>query len=543
MDKSSGTFIKRSISNDVPFLHMRDALINSFKKNSKQFAVNEAGQRLSYKELHERAGKIEQYLLALNIRNKWVAINVKNGIDHISAMTGIILSGNYYISVTDENRIGFEAGAMLPIRIVISDCAENIYPDGHAILLTDIFSCQSEKGELQVALHPGELDSTSNLCAFFTSGSTSKPKIVVQTQRNILADTFLQIIDNDITASDKLDLVFSIGFSASLSCIFPALLAGAELCIYNLKEDGIHGLIRFWDAWRITYSTLAVSTFHSICRFHHSLKHLTCLRFVSLSAEPANSTTINYFKTRFLESVVLEIAYATTETRSVSSLKIYNNDRDAPFINSVGRPENNKDVYILSEDNSVLPAGETGEIVVESEYIASEYFGDPEETARVFSRKGSIIVYKTGDNGYFNDQGYLFYAGRKHNEVKINGVKVYLLYTEKVILDIPEISNCVVVINRSLPEMPVITAFYNSPEFNISDIYIKQQLESKLPASHIPRKYIFLEHFPLTHTGKIDRKKLEVFQLDSVKISVTETQPEENFIKTSIINILKKIFL
>ncbi len=364
------------------------------------------------------------------------------------------------------------------------------------------------------ALRSDMINCKTPMCAFLTSGSTGKAKTIVHTNQNIFIDTMRQIETNGITSSDKLDLVFSLSFSASLACIFPALLTGAELAIFNLKEKGLHNLTRFWHQKGITFSTLSVSTFQSVCKIHSSLKHLKSLRFISISAEPVKDTTISLFKSTFPHSSILQIAYATTETRTISDLKIYNDGRQNEFVESIGKPVKDKLVHITDAYGNSLPINTVGEITVVSSHIADRYWGQAEDSKLSFSKQGDLIHYRTGDLGYVNEEGYLFYKGRNAHEFKLNGVKINIPAIEEAVEKAEGILTAAVVISQSDSGMQKLTCFFNAKSnFELDKIKQKDEIRSfilnTMPLSHQPQYYIHLQEMPITHSGKIDRKALE----------------------------------
>jgi acyl carrier protein len=292
------------------------------------------------------------------------------------------------------------------------------------------------------------------------------------------------------------------------------LLTGAQLCVFDLKTEGLNNLAAFWHHNGVTFSTLSVSTFQSVCRLNPSLQYLTSLRFISISAEPVKDTTLNLFKTTFGKDVTLQIAYATTETRTISEMKIRNDGQSISYPDAIGKPVAGKTVYITDEAGDALPTGNTGEIVVASEFIADAYYGQPTESYQSFIHKDGTVFYKTGDLGYLNEDGYLCYKGRLKNEHKLNGVKINLTDIEEKIEQNTAVLQVAVVINKSDTNQPKLTCFFvGDKNAGIDATAIKEAIAEKLPVTHIPHFYVALPKLPLTHSGKTDRKQLEFFNL------------------------------
>ncbi len=464
-------------------MNIADKLKRSFNRFSSNPALSAGHCTFTYSELGEYSVKLAAEIAQRGIRNQGIAIELTDPTDHIIAILGVVLSGNWYLSVTSENKSFFNGGSF-PVRMIISDL------DGKIGLQ-----------ELQTESMSGSF-SKSALCAFFTSGSTGTPRLVIHSHQHIFADTSRQIIENQISSADKIDLVFSFGFSASLACIFPALLAGAELCVFNLKEEGFKNLAEFWKQKAVTFSTLSVTAFHGVSQVNTSLRHLTNLRFISISAEPVKDLTLALFKEKFPGNSVLQIAYATTETRTISQLKIPNSEEVVLYSDSIGQVVAGKTVKITDEDGNKLSPGQIGEIIVESPNTACFY-------SAMFQRESGTCIddkqFPTGDLGYVNQEGYLFYCGRKEREIKLNGIKINPEMIEASVEKMPGIDQAVVVVNATQGKL----VCYYIATLALDAKILRRSLPDQLPSTHIPQFFIGVNSFPYTHTGKIDRKKLE----------------------------------
>lgn len=509
-------------------------LLKSFGRFSERTAISDGLNSISYNTLYQKSIQVASYLQQRKLLNSCVAIDIQSATDHIAAMLGIVISGNYYLSITDENR--WLIAENIPITLTLSSVARTV----DVVCLGDIL----EQGYLPANSFNPQIEDHFNMCAFCTSGSTGAAKMVLHSHKNILNDTLRQIHDNKISLTDKLDLVFSLSFSASLACIYPALLTGAELCIFNLKDEGLTGLANFWQQKNITFSTLSVTSFHGICKARPSLHHLTSLRFISISAEPVKDTTIDLFRSTFGANVVLQIAYASTETRTISEMKLYNNGTPTIYPDAIGKPVTGKAVHIASAEGNYLPVGAVGEIIVESAYIAGAYYGKPDESSLNFVVKGDTVIYKTGDLGYLNEDGYLFYMGRGNGENKFNGVKINLVQIEQQTEKITGILQAAVVINKFDHALPRLVCFFEMDNITtVTGTSIKDFISKTLPLSHLPQFYVSLPKLPVTHSGKTDRKKLEVLDINEY---IHKTIPEsvENNNKDYedvLINIFKEV--
>ncbi|MEI6138810.1 MAG: AMP-binding protein [Mariniphaga sp.] len=487
-------------------MNLQYKLLDSFSRYSGNTSICSNGNQITYSELFQNSLKIASFLTQKDIKNEPIGIFLNDPIQHISAITGVILSGNCYFSFTSDNQYLVQQQAIKIIILLTEGPIEN----------NNLVKEYNYKDILEVNRNIGKLhaltdyDENQNICIFSTSGSTGKPKFIAHSAKNILNDISRQIECNHITEKDTIDLLFSFSFSASLSSIFPALLTGGKIAVYNIRENGIKNLPEFWEAQKVSFSCLSASSFRVLCKMFQSFSDLRHLRFLSIGAEPVIKEDIELFQSKFPDHTILQVAYATTETRTISEYQITKNTHDLSFISSVGKPVRDRMVKIISEDGKYLSANTIGEIIVQSEYIAKEYINDKMGSEPTFTLLNNEVSYKTGDLGYFDSHGYLFYTGRKKHETKLNGIKIDFYSIEKELEKIDKIQKAVVVINCSSPERKTITACIKT-NGKIDFSIVKTQLSKSLPLTHLPNAFYVLNDFPLSHTGKIDKNKIEEF--------------------------------
>jgi len=497
-------------------MHIPDKLTENFSSFADRPAVSDLSRIITYREAGESSKRLARHLIGMNLRNRCIGIDISDRIDHVVAIMAVILSGNYYLSITSENRHYIVDLKILPVDYILSS---------EQLTFTSDRMDDTMYG-----------DAGLQFCAFLTSGTTGEPKVVVHSTLTILEDTLRQIEENHITSKDKIDLAFSFAFSASLASIFPALLTGAELCIFDTGKFGIEKIPSFWEEKGITFTTLSVSSFRTLCVLFSSFRQLINLRFVSIGAEPQSEKDIHNFYEKFPAHTILQVAYATTETRTIAQFKTGQEFGHSPYPASVGLCVRNKMVKILSDEAEELPPYAIGEIVVESDYIASRY-GNESSTEHTFViSDGSRISFFTGDLGYLNPEGYLFYTGRKHEELKINGMKVNLALIEQTIRNNFNVRQAAVVINSTIPGRHVIAAFVLPEESTVMD-KISSQVAALLPFSHPAVLFIPLYDYPVTHSGKIDKKKLESYPLqdNAIRNSINfSSLPDEALVESII---------
>ncbi len=509
-------------------MNILEAILGNCVKYPEKTAVSFQLDSITFKELHEQILSIASFISKQGLRNECIAIETDNLIQHVAAMMGVLASGNYYLSVTEDNAWYINENFPIQIAAKLSN-SPAVHQDYPIFNFSDISPASDFTPQIR---HDDE-----NVYALITSGTKGKPKVVIHSFKNINEDIFRQICDNNITSADKVDLLFSLTFSASVSCVYTALCSGAELCIYSIRQQGIAGLLPFWERKQITYSTISVSVFTAFCKLNSDFKHLSSIRLLGLGTEPVTQTAIDYFKSHFPSNTQLKIAYSSTEGRTMAQ-GIFDNNEYLKYTGTVGKPVEGKSIEIVDINNQPVNAGAHGKIVVKSAFIATEYAGNPIEYSSTFNNIGNETTYITGDEGYFDKEGNLYVKGRVNGAVKINGIAIDLNLIEDILTKNPAILKVAVVANATRKGVRQIVAFIEAAEKNVDTSVINSYLQGKLPASHYPSYFCILEALPLSHSGKIDRYALEHCEFEAISnrlVSVGESD-------SVLVNIIVGIF-
>ena len=156
------------------------------------------------------------------------------------------------------------------------------------------------------------------------------------------------------------------------------------------------------------------------------------------------------------------------------------------------------------------------EIIIIGDSVAQGYFENSEKTAEVFFDYEGKKAYHTGDSGYFDENSVLNYNGRIDFQIKFNGFRIELQDIEAHLYEIAEIEKALVVPqeNAAHKVTGLIAVIHSSLSFETKaeerafNKKIKAQLSNTIMDYMMPTKFIYLDDFPLTPNGKIDRKAL-----------------------------------
>lgn len=512
-------------------MHLIERILHNFEQHSNEIALVFKDISLTYAQLKTEVQNRAAYLQHKNILNQFIGIKNEDPIEHIYSILAVAITGNYYLSITRENDflLSIEEIVLPELWIVdtcnelkaINEIAINVIKENHFLFT------------------PINYSSDNFLCAFYTSGSTGNPKLVIHTLETISADTNRQLVTGNIGLGDCFDFIFSFSFSASLACIFTAFSSGAKLAVYPLKLLGLGGLPNFWKKENVTHASISVSTFRALTKLKFPYKSLGTLKVLCISGEAHLEKDVNLFFELFPSTCQMEVAYATTETRTIARQLINAENRLALPICSLGKPVSDKLVSIRDEQGNVLAPNSSGEIYVSSKYITNQYFSNKAETENVFGTEHGLILYKTGDFGYFNEDGYLFYQGRVNQEEKLNGAKINFFILEKVVEALSGVDNafaCICLFDK-IPKL--LLAYTGNSAFSSKEIY--NCIAANLPLNYVPSKAVYLPKFPVTHSGKPDKAAIRAILVNQFN-DLSPLDLQNSLDTNKLIETLKGIF-
>ena len=335
-----------------------------------------------------------------------------------------------------------------------------------------------------------------------TSGTTSRPKIVPLTNKNIYSSA--ENISKSLNLSEAdhcLNIMPLFHIHGLIAILAASIRSGASICASN----GFNALkfLELAKSEKITWYS-GVPTMHQaiLLRAEKNLElaknlNLRLIRSSSASLPPAVFEKLN----NVFGCSVIE-AYGMTEaTHQMTSNPLPPKKQKPGFVGIPAGPE----VCIMDEKDKILDQGETGEVCIKGDNVTLGYDNNPEANKNSFTNGW----FRTGDQGYFDQNGYLKISGRLKEIINKGGEKISPLEVDNVLMDHPLIEQavCFGYEDKMLGE-DIAAAIIVKEGKNCSETDVKTYAQEKLAKFKIPKKIFFVNEIPKGATGKLQRNVL-----------------------------------
>lgn len=367
----------------------------------------------------------------------------------------------------------------------------------------------------------------------FTSGSTGLPKGVVIKRSSVVNIVIAMkelVFDKCQEDVDHLrvGVCASFSFDISVQQMYTSLLYGHTLFLVPASaKTRPEQLIKYLNQVDVCDVTpLIMSLVSKYIESNPSTK-LRIKHLISCGEELKKSTIHNFFQ--HCPNVKVTNAYGPTEC-TVESIMFYmdSNIEDKLDRIPIGRPIRNTRVYILDKEKKLLPVGRIGDIWLAGDGVSPGYYRDMEKTMSVFCPDivvGNEKMYRTGDLGYLDSDGFIYYVGREDSQIKFKGYRIELGEVEKTIEQYEPVDMCRVIIDTDDTMTMTMIAYIRT---NRTDIILEELvgfIHDRLPEFMIPQYYVQVEDFIINNNGKLDKQALPDYHLYA--LSVAEKQRED----------------
>ena len=473
------------------------------------FLTSEKNEKLSYGEFKIFNEKISRQLAATNVKNSdRAAIVLPNG----PLMASSFLSISSYMSAAPLNpsykqeEFEFYLDDLKPKFLLVEPNSKSLAVIAAKNLNIPVFemkiSVNQPLGTFELFdketnyKNPNDYDEALVL---HTSGTTSRPKIVPLSNLNIFTSAVNISKSLKLTADDHcLNIMPLFHIHGLIAVLSASAKVGASVCASN----GFNAL-KFLDlaeTQNITWYS-GVPTMHQAILLRAQKNsdkakklNLRFIRSSSASLPPAIFEQLN----DIFETPVIE-AYGMTEaTHQMASNPLPPAIQKPGLVGMPAGPE----ICIMNDKNEKLSQGEIGEICIKGDNVTNGYENNPEANKQSFVNDW----FRTGDEGFFDEDGYLKISGRLKEIINKGGEKISPLEVDNILMDFPPIDQalCFGYKDKMLGE-DIAVAIKLKENKSCTEDDIKSYANEKLAKFKIPKKIFIVEDIPKGATGKLQR--------------------------------------
>lgn len=498
---------------------LQSLLENSVRQYPEKTAIQFEGKRISYGELHYQVRQVAAGLQNMGIeqgdRVAWFLPNCLEAVVTTLAcyqIGAVSVPLNYRYVAEEANDIIQRIDArMILIHTDKTQVVEPVLQTRKEIIAVSVGSSQNMQGNIQpfsALLSSDELKATIDIepnspaLILFTSGSTGHPKGVVHSHDGAFAgiETSRQVFD--FTAEDVVLVGKPISHAGGLQTqLMPALSVGARV-VLTMRPIPAMAVSLINEESVTEYGMLASDLLDFVEYLENNPTELPTLNN-SIGSGDAVPTDLHH---RFRDLLGWEVMEGAGITE-IGGYYAANPRFGKRKWGSLGLPTPDTDLRIITPDGDDCPSGETGEIVIRTPSATIGYWHDEQATTELL--RGDWL--HTGDLGHFDDDGYVWFVGRKKLMIVRRGSNIAPAEVESIIDEHPLVHAAVVVGLRDPRdgEVPVACVALIEKQNDSSEVAIRAYVADELASYKNPAHYMFFDELPRTSTGKFDRHQLQ----------------------------------
>jgi acyl-CoA ligase (AMP-forming) (exosortase A-associated) len=517
----------------TPTVLLHELVAASARRFPDARAVTFGADSLGYAELQRQVASFANGLLDLGLaRAERVAVYLDKRFETVIACFGTAAAGgafvpvnpllkpeqvayigrdcNVRVLVTSAERLELLREALAGCEdlrhvIVVGDAAIAAKPPRSAVhRWADALAAPARAGHRTI--------DTDMAAILYTSGSTGRPKGVVLSHRNMVAGakSVAQYLEND--PDDTLLAALPLSFDAGFSQLTTAFHVGARVVLLNylLPRDVINALVKA----RVTGLTAVPPLWIQLSQLKWPETIAEHLRYIANTGGRMPRETLAALR-RQLPKTKPFLMYGLTEAFRSTYLPPEEVDRRP---DSIGKAIPNAEILVLREDGTPCAPNEPGELVHRGALVGMGYWNDPEQTAERYkplpNREGGLVLPEiavfSGDTVRMDEEGFLYFVGRRDEMIKTSGYRVSPTEIEEVIYAIASVGEVAAFgVPHPVLGQAVVVVATPRPAARLEGDAVLAECRNRLPIYMVPAKVdVRPGPLPRNPNGKIDRKSL-----------------------------------
>lgn len=502
-------------------------------------ALHAGNESVSYSDLNDRADRFAAALVDLGFRKgERFLIHLPNCVEVIVAMFGVLKAGGVFSVInptTKRDKLAYIADDCGAVALLTQANAydDAIYVRDSVSSLRDVIIFGGSKGpngngicdlesllDRQPAGQDPSVQSMSgidaDLCMLvYTSGSTGRPKGVMMSHANVRFATASISTYLRNSHEEVIYCALPFSFDYGMYQIFLTLHEAATLVIdrgFTFPAASFAKMSEFGVTNFPLVPTMAALTVE--LGKVGPIESLRCVTNTGAALPPAHIETL----TEIFPGLEIYSMYGLTECKRCTYIEP-EEVRGRP--DSVGKAIPYTETFVLNNDGTPAEAGQVGELVVRGRHVMAGYWNNEEATNEVLRPLPDAPWEKalfTGDLFRQDDEGYLYFVGRKDEMIKSRGEKVSPKEIENILYSIDGVTEaCVVGIPDPVLGMSI-KALIVAPDRELAEKDVVKILRSQLETNLVPQSIEFRESLAKTDSGKISRAEVTRLELAKGKV-------------------------
>lgn len=477
-----------------------------------KLAFSDGKSDVSFGELWRASRAIGSALIKEGAKREAVVVYMDKHPNVMSAFFGTIYAGCFYVCIDPKTPMDRVKTIVQSVdaKIMIADSKAYKKAEELGMLrllrFEDVAAVEIDTVALG-AVREKQID-TDPIYVVFTSGSTGIPKGVVACHRSVIDYTEALCKAIGFTRETVFGNQTPLYFDAPLKEIMPTLKLGATTYfIPKMNFSFPVRLIEYLNTHRINTVCWVVSAFTQVSSLGaFDVVRPEYLHTVAFGSEVFPKKDYKMWRDMLPNARFFNL-YGPTEATGMSCFWSAERELDENEPIPIGRPFDNTDILLITEEGREAARGEEGEICIRGTCVTMGYYNNRERTNEAFVQNplNSVypeMIYKTGDIGKYNECGELVFVTRRDSQIKHMGHRIELGEIEATLLKLPEAKRACCCYDKEARR--IVLFFVGDIECADAQKYLKE----KLPVYMLPAVCERLDVMPLTDNGKIDRRSL-----------------------------------